>query len=333
MNPGLTVASFLCVDSLLKFLVRAAAERPLPYATFIQHALYHPELGYYTNRGRHRVGHDAGADFYTAESLGPVFARLAVAAAHRRATSAGIDIAELVECGAEAGAGITPHASPPFAAARAIHVGESIALEAPCVVFCNELLDAQPFHRLLCTGTDWVELGVGVEAGQLVEVQLDVPTPEVAPLLPTLPIPHAQGYRIDLPLGAEALLRHMATQPGVRCIVAFDYGLDWGDLLHRRPAGTARTYHRQQLGTDLLARPGGQDITCHVCWDRLEAVLREAGYQDVRMERQEAFLVRNAAPELTLLMQQGTMEERATVRELLHPTRMGSAFQVLSATR
>ena len=41
---------------------------------------------------------------------------------------------------------------------------------------------------------------------------------------------------------------------------------DWADLIGDRPAGTARAYYRHEATRDLLARPGEQDLTCHVCW-------------------------------------------------------------------
>ncbi len=319
------------VCDLPQVLREVGQGKPFSYAEFIKHALYHPKHGYYIRPGRMRVGHHAEADFYTSESLGAVFARLAARAAWERAGARG-DLT-LVEIGAEPDGGITMHACPPFSAAQVRRVGASLEGLPPCVVFCNELLDAQPFNRLVFSGGRWVELGVAADAEGLHEVLLPEPSPEVAARLHEFPSSADEGYRIDLPLGAERILALIARQPGVQAIVAYDYGLDWEDLCRRRPAGTARAYRRQQLVPSLLENPGGQDITCHVCWDHLERVLRAAGFDDIRLERQEAHIVRHAVPEIERIVRQGTLRERATLNELLHPARMGSAFQVLSARR
>ena len=104
-----------------------------------------------------------------------------------------------------------------------------------------------------------------------------------------------------------------------------------------RPGGTARAYFRHEVSRDLLARPGGQDLTCHVCWDRLERVLRGGGFDPVRVERQEAFFLRHAAPAIEALLAAKPAGEfspaRQTLQELLHPAHLGHKFQILSARR
>lgn len=59
---------------LLRWIADRIAERgPVPFATFMEWALYHPEHGYYSS-GRVRVGDDRG-DFTTAPHLTGLFAR------------------------------------------------------------------------------------------------------------------------------------------------------------------------------------------------------------------------------------------------------------------
>lgn len=50
----------------------AGSSALIPYKTFIQEVLFAPKIGYYT-KDRSRVGRTQETDFYTAESLGPVF--------------------------------------------------------------------------------------------------------------------------------------------------------------------------------------------------------------------------------------------------------------------
>ncbi|MFP4542517.1 MAG: hypothetical protein ACLFR7_12900, partial [Opitutales bacterium] len=89
--------------------------------TFVEAALYAPRVGYY-RRARERVGYRAQSDFYTAESLGGVFAELVVAAVEALlpAPAAGYSFIEL---GAEAGGGLLAGVEHPFRAVATAGVG------------------------------------------------------------------------------------------------------------------------------------------------------------------------------------------------------------------
>jgi len=56
--------------SLLDALRNQLEARDLPFRDFVEMALYHPELGYYT-RGRSPVG--KGGDYVTGPTLSPAF--------------------------------------------------------------------------------------------------------------------------------------------------------------------------------------------------------------------------------------------------------------------
>ena len=58
--------------------------------------------------------------------------------------------------------------------------------------------------------------------------------------------------------------------------------------------GTVRAYYRHSQSNDLLARPGEQDLTCHVCWDWLASALRRHGFAEPALDFQETFFVRHA---------------------------------------
>jgi len=310
------------------------AKGRMSFAAFMASALYEPKLGYYAQPGRIRVGAGPDADFATAENLGGVFAEMVVAAARQIAGGWMDKGAVFAELGAEPGSpSVASRACPPFARVLVVPRGEEIPTDAPVVLFSNELFDAQPFHRVVRLGGVWRECGVEIVGDRAVEVLLDDFTPEVAAFAPRLPLDAPEGCRIDLPLSAEALMAEIAAKANVVAIVAFDYGLDWDDILLRRPKGTARAYRSQQIADDLLAHPGGQDITCHVAWDGLENVLRRCGFSQVKMESQEAFFMHHAFDAMQAILARKDIVETSKLRELIHPMRMGSAFQVLSATR
>ena len=309
------------------------AKGRMSFAEFMRTALYEPELGYYARPAR-RVGRDAGADFATAESLGQVYAELAVAGTASVAGKLVEEGAVFVEMGAEPGSECAArHASPPFASALTVSLSDVLPEGKPLVLFSNELFDAQPFYRIVRLGGVWRECGVEIVGDRAVEVLLDKPSAQAEIFLPRLPQDAPEGYRADLPLDAMALLLQLAMNWDIAAIVAFDYGLDWDDIVLRRPKGTARAYRAQRISEDLLAEPGLQDLTCHIAWDYMEKILRKAGFSSVVTESQESFFMHRAFPAIERILARGDPVECGKLRELIHPMRMGSAFQVLSAVR
>lgn len=152
-----------------------------------------------------------------------------------------------------------------------------------------------------------------------------------------LPGEAPEGYRIDLSLEAELFLARLL-QPGwYGLFLAFDYGKSWTVLANEIPEGTARAYHQHRQQSGLLERIGGQDLTCHVCWDRLAAILERNGFNVLPVERQESFIL-NRCPD-TLQRQIAGPDagqfsvERQALKALIHPAHFGNAFQVLHGVR
>ncbi len=321
-------------DPLIDALREAADNGELlSYADFTRLALYHPEHGYYCQQ-RQRVGRTAEADFYTAASLGGVFADLLMEALGTLAPTP-LESYALVELGVEPGRGTLAAQAGRFAGYTEIGAGQELDLPARAVVFANELLDAQPFHRFGFHGGKWREYGVRVGPDGLSETLLESPGEEAAEFLATLP-PSGEGYRLDISLAAEALLARIARQVREGLLVFFDYGKSWPELLEATPKGSARAYYRHEAVSDLLARPGQQDLTCHVCWDRLGGALSAHGWPGSRLESQEAFFVKHAAPEIERIITASAAAfdpKKQTLKELIYPGHMGRKFQVLFASQ
>lgn len=328
-------SSFDSTGDRIRTCIRDAIESSggvIPWPEFVRIALYHPEFGYYT-RPRTRTGRSPQADFYTAESLAPVLRRLLADAVAGIMGDAFAGRATFVHIGAEPGEGLFDPGDSPFAAHVVLRRGDPIEIPQPAVVFANEVLDAQPFHRLCYDGTRWCALGVAVEGDRFVEAAWG-PCP--AGLLPELPAEAMAGYRLDLSTEAETLLRSWLEPGWSGLLLLADYGKRWETLVYESPAGTARAYRSHRADHDLLEDPGDKDLTCHVCWDRLERVVAEAGFREVSVQRQEAFLVSRAPRAMQEIVAEnsgGFSRDRQTLKELLHPAHMGHAFQFLSAVR
>lgn len=324
-------------ENVIDQLREHCANGPISYRDYIQLALYAEGCGYYT-RDAERVGRSPERDFYTAESLGKVFAQLVSTAAEDLLGAEVAAQSTFVEIAAEPGRSLLENLeSPPFAATAVIRQGKPIAVNGPVVLFANEWLDALPFHRLIFKDNAWRERGVTLnDDGQPAEILLDELSAPVTANADRLPELVPDGYELDWPLEAEDAMADLLAQDWTGLLLFFDYGKTWKALTEDCPSGTARTYYKHRQENDLLARPGEKDITCDVCWDPLKAQLEAAGLTSVTLESQEAFLVQRAARAAEAIVSGAAWsfsEDRQTLMELIHPAHMGRRFQVLWGVR
>ncbi len=304
----------------------------MPFAQFMALALYHPTVGYY-RKSRPRVGYAAGTDFFTSSTSGAVFGALVAAACAQLLRVAGRDPAAhtFVEIGAEPGGeGVLTGVHHAFAAVRTIRVVEPFdTLTGDCVVFSNELFDAQPFTSIVYQSGRWHHIGVRLEGDRLVEMLLPNPVPDAPP-------PAPDGHRFDQPLAAAELTATIASQAWRGLFVAVDYGKTLRELHEATPEGTARAYFQHTQSNDLLARPGEQDLTCHICWDWIIEKLVRHGFAAPRLEFQEAFFIRHAGEFIagaSAADAKGFSARKMSLLQLLHPSQMGQKFQILHAVR
>jgi SAM-dependent MidA family methyltransferase len=317
------------------FATEPDAARGVSFARYMELAMYHPTAGYYT-RDFKRVGRGDQADFFTSTSFSPVFGELVAAATVKLLAPAAPADFVFVEIGAEPGGGILRDVPHPFASYQIISLGQPFTLPARAVVFSNELFDAQPFHRVVWRGGRWRELGVALTGRTLREVELPDFSPELAAQAGRLPQTSEEDYHIDLPLRTIPILERITGQKWSGLFLAFDYGKYWQELVENLPAGTGRTYHRQKMGNDLLARPGRQDLTCHVCWDWLEDGLVRTGFGEPRVDSQESFFMYHAQKTLAAITAAEASSfslRKRMLMQLMHPANMGQKFQALHALR
>jgi len=330
-SPALPSPAFLAA-----FRRAAGPTGRMTFARFMEIALYDPDLGYYRS-ARRRVGRGGETDFYTASTSGAVFGELIAAAVVTLLGDADPRGFTFVEMGAEPSApdgparGILEGVDHPFGSAKTIPLGKEPTIAGRCVVFANELLDAQPFERFVFRGDRWLRLGVAEKHGRLAAIEMPDVVSEAF-----LPTRAPDGYVVDAPLAASALLTRIAGQPWTGLFLTCDYGRSLHELLTEYPAGTARAYHRHQQTNELLDRPGEQDLTCHLCWDWLSDTLRQHGFAEPRVETQEAFLVKHAGNYLAAASAREASRlgpRKLALMQLLHPAHLGQKFQVLHAIR
>ena len=329
MGSSTPPSSVPSADFLAAFRRHADPQGWLPFARFMELALYDPVCGYY-RRPKTRVGYGADTDFFTASTSGPVFGELICAAAVTLLQGRNPRDYTFVEIGAEPGREVLTGVTHPFAAARTARLGDPLELSGRCVVFSNELFDAQPFRRFVFRQNAWREIGVCLSGDTLSYREM----PTIAP--GELPATAPEGYVIDAPLAARTLAEQLAAPTWTGLFVACDYGKSWAELTTHCPEGTARAYYRHSQSNDLLARPGDQDLTCHVCWDWLKSPLSLQGFGEVAVESQEAFLVHHASAHIAAVTSAEAARfspKKQSLLQLLHPSHLGQKFQVLHGFR
>lgn len=262
--------------------IRAAVRDhgPITFAEFMEHALYGPG-GFYETPPVGREGH-----FVTSPHVHPVFAdlvRFALLEAHDALGRP--EPFRVAELGAGDGTlarellfgfraidlpvDYTAFEISSGARARlrelSVRVGERIEDAGPledAVVLANELLDNLPFRRVRRGSGGLVEVRVGLRGGALVE--LEVPCEgALAELAPPL----GAGEEATVPVVALGLVERIAAVLRRGYVLLIDYGSAGG------PAGEVHGYRDHRVLEDVLADPGGSDVTAGV---DLDAIARRA---------------------------------------------------------
>ena len=202
------------------------------------------------------------------------------------------------------------------------------------VVFCNELLDAFPVRRF---GWDaakrqWFEWGVGLAGEKFDWRRLESPVLDMAQVCPpelerVLP----DNYVMEASPAAENWWRQAAGLLAQGKLLAIDYGYSAEEMISpARTGGTLRAYRRHQVTHDLLADPGGQDLTAHVNFTALRKAGESAGLLTEALCPQPQFLTRIFQRAITTQCFARMDPKRLRqFHTLTHPEHLGRAFRVL----
>jgi len=337
----------------------------LPFARYMELALYAPGLGYYA-AGAHKLG--AGGDFATAPELSPVFGRCV--ASQVGDVLAALGGGEVVELGAGSGAlavellaelgrqGRVParyrilEPSPdlrerqrarlaglPAALAARVSWLERIPAEPfSGVVLANEVLDALPVERFRIGAAGVEALGVALEGGRLVLA----PRPADAALAEAvagLGIALAPGYQSELCLRLAPWLAAVAAPLAAGVVLLIDYGYPRAEYYQpARAAGTFACFHRQRRHDDPFVNVGLQDLTAWVDFTRVAEAALEAGLEVAGYTTQAHFLLANgferhlAALRAELPAQREPLAAPAALRLVL-PSEMGERYKCIALAR
>jgi len=339
----------------------AAAGGWIPFARYMELALYASGLGYYM-AGARKLGADG--DFVTAPELGPLYGHTLARAAAQALESAGD---EILEIGAGTGAlaaslleeleriGRLPRSylilelSPELRArsrdtlaARVPHLMERVAWLnglPPAVsgfVVGNEVLDAMPVHVVRARAGAVEEAGAALGPGDAFEWAYRPATGALA--LAARELDLADGTTTEIGLAARAFVASLARvlERGVALFV--DYGFPRREYYHpQRAAGTLMCHYRHRAHADPFFLPGLQDITAHVDFSAVAAAARSAGAEVLGYATQAQLLLNCG---LTEVMARTPAEDAArylplaaAANRLTSPSEMGELFKAIAFGR
>jgi len=348
----------LALTEQLAHLIRA--QGPLPFDTFMETALYHPEEGYYSS-GQTRTGRTG--DFLTPVSPGPVLGQLLARQADelhealRRPKRI-----RLIEQGAEAGwlardlwASIRQN-HPELAGAAQLHLIEPHprwmdqqkqalretdssaqwhpgwqklpAQDSPCFFYSCELVDSFPVRIFKYRKKKWREqlVGLGPSGFQWHEKEAD---PASLVEIQKQDLPTVEGFTLELRPSLRRWLESWAEKIPAGLVLTMDYGFRSAELLSpRHPAGTLVALRDHQRSPDPLTDPGQQDLTAHVNFTELEELADRTGWKNYGLVDFAHGLTSLASP---LLESNHPFSETwiRNFRHLTHPSFFGHTHKIL----
>jgi SAM-dependent MidA family methyltransferase len=348
-----------------------ALQGAIPFARFMELALYCPDYGFY-ERESDTVGR--GGDFYTSVSVGSLFGELLAFRFAGWLEEISTGKLQIVEAGAHDGklaldimrwlARRRPQLferieyviSEPSARRqqwqrrRLAEFGEQVrwlkkpldaqAIPITGVIFSNELLDAMPVHRLGWNAKKqvWYEWSVAWEAGAFVwkssALTLALEHFEWLPqeLLAVLP----DGFTTEICPGAENWWARAAKSLQAGRLMTLDYGLKAEEFFAaHRAEGTLRAYRRHRNSVDLLADAGEQDLTAHVNFTQIQSSGMKAGLRTELYASQADFIAGIVKEFWAEAERQGdwSPQRNRELQTLMHPEHLGRAFRVLVQSR
>lgn len=340
-------------------LKRIRTRGDITFASFMESALYEPDLGYYTSPGR-KVGADG--DFYTSMNVHSAFGRLIAREIGRFFELLGSPVSFTV---AEAGAGggqlaqdILDAASeenpalyaaltyrliekePSLKEAQAARLerhAEHLAWSTPeelaqgglsftgCII-SNELFDAMPVHLVEMTESGLKEVFVSADGDGFREKLLAPSTSELENYLRRFEVRLMPGQRAEINLAAPAWIASAADALERGFVLTVDYGYLAEELYTpQRRNGTLLCYYKHSTNEDPYRQVGEQDITTHINFSALIEAGNEAGLLSAWYGEQYRFLLGVGLIEELMKLEaqakdeQESLKHRLAIKKLMLP--------------
>ncbi len=326
-----------------RLIERIGREGPITYEAFLETVLYDEAQGYY------RAGKVDKKDYYTAPEIHPLFGRTIGKYIETFCGLLGVSSLNILEPGGASGRLATQilfalthtvveryviidkgdeRKEGPLEWVNTFDRLES-SEEGITFIVANELFDALPFHRVANRQSTLHEIYVGYEQGFFEE--LGPLSDGLRLFLDRHPVFLHEGQTLEVTTYGLPLIEKLSHAVKKGCFLVFDYGYHQVEIAGGRFFdGSLLGYRDRQIRDDLYADLGRMDITHHVNFDHLSAMLEDAGWQKEGEIPQWRFLQRGGIMEL---LAEATQEERLAAKWLINPEGLGSMISVLAFSK
>ena len=339
----------------------------IPFAVFMEQALYHPEYGYYT-APRERIGKKG--DFFTSSSVHSCFGKLIARQLEQMWQLLGQGPFIIVEQGAGEGhlcldiLDSLVETAPEFYAqleyrlveispdnrhrqeellqqhlsdGRVVWSELADIREIQGCFISNELLDAFPVHLIEKHAGELREVYVVNQDGAFSEELRPLSTDLIKDYFQLVEIEPAEGNRCEVNLAAANWMRQVAASLKRGFVLTIDYGYLAEELYAPyRHAGTLLCYHQHQTNESPYQRVGSQDITAHVDFTALQKIGQQHNLDPLYFGQQYQFLMGLGFLEMLIDLESRETDPsralalRMNLKTLILPEGgMGESFKVL----
>lgn len=352
------------MNPLKKLIIdKISDEGPITFEKFMDMALYHPELGYYSKPD---IVIGRQGDFYTSPHLHPVFGAMIA--------NQLIEMWEVmgrppefytVETGSGAGylsrdifdyLNRRPHdllnslkhlIVEPFShfeKRQRVLLDEfteritwfKSLIEIPAgisgCIFTNELIDAFPVH-IVEMDNNLKEIYLDYYHGSFIELKQDVSTFDLTNYIERFTPGLPQGYRTEINIRTREWLKETASILSNGFLMTIDYGYSSKEYYsEERDRGTLLCYHKHQVNEDPYTNIGNQDMTAHVNFSSLKNWGDEFGLKTSGYTSQGAYLVASGIDKIITEMYAGSPDyekEIKKIKGLIMPEGMGESHMVM----
>jgi len=359
-EAGLDAAAKQGLIQLIKD--RIVKNGPIPFAEFMELALYSPDGGYYASAkspwggaGDYITNLDMGHGFPRTvtrqiiemwEALGKGRFTLVEAGAGRGTLSAGIletlrtqrhPLYDLIDAqlidrtwDARAGKGIETQDKVSWHTS----LREIKPIKSGCIV-SNELIDSLPVHRVILRDAKLLEIHTDFGGSNFFDIPKEPSTDKLAQYLKHGGIRLVEGQRAEINLDATEWIKEAGALIEKGFVITIDYGLPRRELYAAETGPTLHCHYRHTLNNDPYRHIGEQDITSHVDFTALEAAGAASGLELTGFTTQKNFLLGlgildelQNTDELTPANIEKINANRL-IKDLIMPQSMGDTFKTL----
>ncbi|OGW56537.1 MAG: hypothetical protein A2Z09_05280 [Nitrospirae bacterium RBG_16_43_8] len=343
-----------------KIIEKIKKEGPITFKTYMETALYEPELGYYTSQ-KTRIGRSG--DFYTSSHLHPAFGImigkqieemweimdrpsdfkivemgsgtgylckdiLDYLKNRELFNSLNYTIVELNPAMKTSRQNLLTDFSEKISWASSIRQLNNIK---GCFL-SNELLDAFPVH-IIEMNEEIKEIFVSTDNEKLTEIKGALSASEMADYIKKFSMELEKGHRTEINLEIKKWLSEINSVLTEGFILTIDYGYSSGDYYSEdRNRGTLLCYHKHQMTEDPYQNIGEQDITAHINFSSVKKWGDELGIKTIGFCRQGTFLVSLGIDEVIAEIHKNSADypfEVARIKKLILPGTIGETHRVM----